>query len=222
MKNYIQNKNNLKKGNFISVSSINIVVKDEIEFDLKLPDLESTLRDLPSSFLKNVDYIMFGNFDFLRKKGYNASYMDGIIYVLNSQEKNYDVLDDIVHEIGHSVEEWQSEIIYGDGALEKEFLQKRKTLNAEFKKEGIEIPEKIMRETEYNQSLDLFFSDEIGYPRMSTISQGIFYSPYGATSLREYFANGFEAYYYHKDLYLKNVSPILFSKLEDLELGEMQ
>ena len=35
--------------------------------------------------------------------------------------------------------------------------------------------------------------------------------------LREYFANGFEAYFYHKDIYLKKVSPILYGKLEELE-----
>ena len=67
---------------------------------------------------------------------------------------------------------------------------------------------------EYDDELDAYFSDVLGYPKMTVIAQGIFYSPYGATSLREYFANGFEAYFYHKDFYLKKVSPVLFDKLD--------
>ena len=122
MKNYIQKKNELRKGNFLSVASINVIVKDEIEFDLNLSDLDETLESLPPSFLRNIDYIIFGNFDFLRKKGYNASYMDGAVYVLNFKDNNFDVLDDIVHEIGHAVEEDQNEFVYGDGTLEREFL----------------------------------------------------------------------------------------------------
>lgn len=220
MKNYIKQKNSLQKGNFLTVNSINVVVKDDILFDLNLKSLERVLKSFPSTFLKGVDYIMFGNFDFLRKKNYNASYMDGVIYVLNHQGDNHDILDDIVHEVGHAVEEQQHDFIYGDGVIEQEFLKKRKYLNLEFQKESIAIPDEIMQNPEYNENLDKFFSEEIGYANMMSMSNGIFYSPYGATSLREYFANGFEAFYYHKDLYLKKVSPVLFSKLEDLETGE--
>ena len=52
---------------------------------------------------------------------------------------------------------------------------------------------------------------------LSAITIHMFYSPYGATSLREYFANGFEAYYYHRDVnFLKKISPILFDKVKEL------
>ena len=146
--------------------------------------------------------------------------MDGVIYVLNHQGDNHDILDDIVHEVGHAVEEQHYDFIYGDELIKQEFLKKRNYLNAEFQKESIIIPDEVMQNSEYNESLDKFFSEEIGYANMMSMSNGIFYSPYGATSLREYFANGFEAFYYHKDLYLKKVSPVLFSKLEDLETGE--
>ena len=62
-----------------------------------------------------------------------------------------------------------------------------------------------MSNPEYNKELDHYFSDVIGYPKMTSYAQGIFYSP-TVTSLREYFANGFEAYFFHKDFYLKKVS----------------
>lgn len=220
MKNYIKNKNNLNVGNFVTVGSINIIIKDDLKYDLNLDDVKSVLTSLPKNFLINLDYIMFGDFDFLKQNGYNASYADGVIYVSNEQGSNLDVLDDIVHEIGHSVEERYDYLVYGDGVLEREFLKKRKLLNIEMKKSGIHIPEEMYLNPDYDENLDNIFANEIGYPSMTVISQGIYYSPYAATSLREYFANGFEAYFYHKDIYLKKVSPLLFAKMEELEMGE--
>jgi hypothetical protein len=220
MRNYISDKQELRKGNFLTIAAINIIIKDELMFDLSLADLESVLAKFPKSFLKDLDYIMFGDFDFLRKKGYNASYKDGVIYVLNSQENNLDIIDDIVHEIGHSVEEMHRGFVYGDGQLQREFLSKRRLLGRELEKQGYDVPDHMYTEEEYDEGLDNMFANEIGYPAMTSMAQGIFYSPYAATSLREYFANGFEAYFYHRDLYLKKVSPLLFMKIEQLEIGE--
>ena len=217
MQNYIKSRRNLDKGSFLTHSAVNIVVKDHLAFDLEVEDLESVIDLFPQAITRNIDYIIFGNFDFLRKNNYNAAYKDGAIYVLNTQEDNSDILDDIVHEIGHSVEDNYGDVVYGDGLLEQEFLKKREILRRELSKEGIDVPEEVMSNPEYQQGLDIFFSEDIGYPRMTSIVQGIFYSPYGATSLQEYFANGFEAHYYHKDIYLQKVSPVLYSKIKKLE-----
>lgn len=219
MRGYLKSKAKLNETNFLTVSGINVVIKDPIDFDMSTGDLKETLENLPSHFLSDIDYIIFGEFDFLKKKGYNAAYMDGAIYASNSQEDNLSVLDDIVHEIGHSVEERYKNFVYSDMEIEREFLKKRSQLQKEFETSGISLPKEKMQNAEYDTELDMYFSQVIGYPTMTTLSQGIFYSPYGATSLREYFANGFEAYFFHRDLYLKKVSPILFNKLEKLETG---
>lgn len=217
MRNYIKSRRNLEKGSFITHRAISVVVKDELMFDLEMSDIEEIIDSFPHAITRNIDYIIFGDFDFLKKQNYNASYKDGAIYVLNNQEGNNDVLDDIVHEIGHSVEDNYHDLIYGDNLLEKEFIKKRIILRKELAKEGIDVPEEVMMNPDYNQGLDIFFSEKIGYPKMTSIVQGIFYSPYGATSLREYFANGFEAHYYHRDLYIQKVSPILYQKIQQLE-----
>ena len=61
----------------------------------------------------------------------------------------------------------------------------------------------------------LYFA--IGYAALTPISMNLFYSPYAITSLREYFANGFEAFYFHKDHdKLLRISPALYTKLEKL------
>jgi len=51
---------------------------------------------------------------------------------------------------------------------------------------------------------------------MTSIVLGLFYSPYAATSLREYFANGFENYFLKNKIYLKKISLNLYNKIEEL------
>jgi hypothetical protein len=52
---------------------------------------------------------------------------------------------------------------------------------------------------------------------LTSLTNEIFYSPYAATSLREYYANGFEAYFHKRDLaFLKNISPALYNIYTEL------
>ena len=48
----------------------------------------------------------------------------------------------------------------------------------------------------------------------------LFCSPYGATSIREYFANGFEFYFVKNRKLVKTVSPQLYKKLIEVEKGD--
>ena len=72
---------------------------------------------------------------------------------------------------------------------------------------------------EYNIEFDNFLYKEVGYPKLSTLSQHIYASPYAATSLREYFATGFVEYLMGDRNYLRSVSPALYKKIEYL-IGE--
>ena len=72
MRDYIQSKRNLDKGNFVTHSAINVVVKDDLLFDLEMSDIEEIIDMFPKAITKNIDYIIFGDFDFLKKQNYNA------------------------------------------------------------------------------------------------------------------------------------------------------
>jgi len=194
-----------------------MIIKDDLNFVLNHDKLGEVLSRLPKAFTRLVDYVIFGNFDFLSKMHFNAAFKDGAIYVSSIQVDNSSVIDDIVHEIGHAVEESFWNEIYSDLQLEREFVKKRMQLHSELEKSGYRYSSLEMSKIEYDKRLDSFFYNDVGYPEMTVISQGIYFSPYGATSLREYFANGFEAYFYHKDAYLQKVSPVLYKKLEELE-----
>ena len=54
---------------------------------------------------------------------------------------------------------------------------------------------------------------------LNMVTTGIFIRPYGAVSIREYFATGFESYYLNTEKRdsLFNISPDLYDKIDSLD-----
>lgn len=204
---------------------IHMVVANRITNDVSpLTVIERLKGKVPSRYVENVDAIYVGKFEHLEKMDHNASYMDGVIYVTNEQDSEDDMIEDIIHEIGHAVEEKHSVELYSDEKIKREFLGKRQRLYDLLASEGynVEIHQMDFLSPDYKESLDSFFYMEVGYPFMEMLSSTLFYSPYGATSLREYFANGFESIYFSNDgNRLKKISPILYNKIKLIE-GNIQ
>jgi len=178
--------------------------------------LEFIENRIPSHLAYLIDSIYIGDFSFLKERDINAMYEDGAIYTTNEQTNEKDMIDDIVHEIAHSAEKLAGSEIYADGNVEEEFLGKRRKLYHILNAEGYEIPELYFFETDYNKEFDEILYKTIGYDKLVFLTMGLFNSPYGATSLREYFANGFEAYFIEDKQHLKKISPNLYNKLEFL------
>ena len=107
--------------------------------------------------------------------------------------------------------------IYGDGEVEREFLTKRKKMFDILTAEGYNIPARYFLDTEFDEDFDAFLYQVVGYPMLTTLTMGIFISPYAMTSLREYWARGFENYYIKDRPYLEKISPALYDKIEELE-----
>ena len=73
--------------------------------------------------------------------------------------------------------------------------------------------------SEYDEKFDDFLYKKVGYDALASIAMGLFITPYAATSLREYFATGYVEYLMGDRNYLKNVSPVLYKKIQTL-IGE--
>ncbi len=72
-------------------------------------------------------------------------------------------------------------------------------------------------DTEYDIEFDDFLLNKVGYDKLSILMQGLFISPYAATSLREYFATGFTDFFMEPDhRLLRSISPILYKKIEKI------
>jgi hypothetical protein len=186
-------------------------ISDEVDLDEFVHSINARI---PGHLLQDVEMVYIGEFPELA--GRNAAFLDGAIYISNEEPTTYDMLEDAIHEIAHSIEISASSVVYEDGLLEKEFLSKREKLKSILDAHGYEFPERLYYDTEYRSTFDEFLYSVVGYPTLLTLTIGLFASPYGATSLREYFANGFEKYYLGNTKLVKDVSPVLYNKLNTL------
>ena len=177
---------------------------------------------LPDNILDTIDVIYVKHLDEFESRDVNALYKDGAIYVTNLQDDNQDMVDDIVHEFAHAVEEAYGAQIYEDEKIQREFLGKRIRFERILRSAGFDTSRHNFKNLEYSQVLDEFFFEDIGYPTLVSYSYGLFLGPYGITSLREYFATGFEEYFMGDKRLLNSLSPAIYEKLNNLIMEEYE
>jgi len=176
--------------------------------------LKKIEQRVPERLTNNVDVIYIADLPDFRSKSFNALYKDGAIYISPDQDNEADLLDDIIHEIAHSLEREHQNLIYGDGNLEREFLGKRRTLYYLLDNPTLGMLD--YNNADYTAKFDDHMYNDIGYDNLRMITSGLFYSPYAITSLREYWANGFENYLLGDRAKLKDLSPVLYNKVDEL------
>ena len=200
--------------------SINVFIKEPIKGISLINVLNKVEEIIPKRLLTNIEVIYIGKFDFLEDKEVNAMYKDGAIYISNEQDDEQDMLDDFIHEISHAVEEKYNFEIYGDSVVEEEFLEKRKKLYSILKAYDFQPDVSLFLEPEYSELFDNFLYKKVGYSKLEQFSMNLFISPYSVTSLREYFATGFESYYLNNQKELKSLCTQLYNKIEEIALSE--
>jgi len=216
-----QLKNNIQ--DFYTPGGIHVYFKDKLTNDEV--DVESIVakveKVIPEHLRSEVEMIIVGWFQEFEDREINAFYKDGTLCISHLQDDNEDMYDDIIHEISHSIEAPFGYEIYGDNKLKDEFLRKRKYLHDILWQLGYKAPMAFFENTEYDEEFDMFLYKTIGYDKLVNLIQGLFISPYAATSLREYFATGFTDFYLdsnHK--FLQKISPVLYKKLITLQAQE--
>lgn len=209
-----------KNQKYFVYKNINVVIKDDFIIDINLKDvLKKLFKAIPNSLFHQVEAIYVGQFKELNQRKINAAYMDGAIYITNTQSSEDDLIDDLVHELAHSIEEMIKFDIYEDGKIISEFTSKRLKLKEILLSNNYKTDKQDFENIEFSEKFDKYLYEDIGYPILHTLVVGLFCSPYGATSIREYFANGFEYFYLKDRQYVKTISPQLYKKLIDLEKG---
>jgi len=199
--------------------TINLYIKDPLTRDVDVRNvMEKISSVIPPHLISEIDSIFVGIFEEFEEAETNAMFKDGAIYVSNDQDNEEDMVDDIIHEIAHSLESPQGYLIYGDGKLQEEFMAKRMKLYEILKAEGLRPNLKLFADPDYTKEIDTYLYEDIGYDRLNFIasSYSLFTSAYCATSLREYFANGFEYYFLDDRKYLSEICPQLYKKIEEL------
>ena len=213
-------KNQQNNIDFYTPGGVHVFFKDQLSNDAV--DTEDVLAKIeskiPQHLFSEIEMIIVGWFEEFEERNINAFYDSGTIYVSNIQDDGADMYDDIVHELAHALEEAHGYTIYADEKVKNEFLRKRKYLHDILLKHDFKAPMAFFMEVEFEQEFDDFLYKTAGYEKLSSLMQGLFLTPYAATSLREYFATGFTEFYLdpnHK--FFKKVSPELYSKIYQLQ-----
>ena len=210
-------KKSKKMKDHYKLHDIDIFIKDPLPEDISADFvLKYISKRIPYYLLKGVDMIYIGQFRQLIDRQVNALFEDGAVYITNEQDNDKDMIDDVIHEVAHSIEHVYGDLIYDDGSVAREFLGKRKRLFSNLMRYRHNPPVEMQIELEFSKRIDDYFYKEVGYEAMWNLINGLFPSPYAATSLREYFARGFEEYVMENKQDLKKVCPVLFSKIEQL------
>jgi len=225
--NNIMQKNNLLEyiteslkhtGIYYFSNDIPVWTEDPLPDSINLDKVFASVKRLiPSDYLKYLHAVRIGMFDEMYDRELNALYKDGVLYVSNMQDNDEDMVDDIIHEIAHAVEQHNHDFIYEDETVLLEFLGKRKRLHDLLKSEGYDVKIEQFLAVKYDYDFDMFLFQDIGYPILEPLTLGLFLSPYSVTSLNEYFAVGFETNYMKETNYIKKICPKLAEKINYLD-----
>lgn len=227
MKNKIQQivkesfRSRVKNSNYHNFFSIEVFVNDPLPSNIDLDYVFSFINRRISPFILDlINSVHIGYFQDLEDRHINAKYSDGKIYLTNDQSDNNDMVDDIVHELAHALEDSYGKEIYLDKSIEQEFLGKRKKLERFLRYMEYDTHLYDFEKIEYDKRLDFFLLKDVGYDTIETLTMGLFINPYAATSVREYFAEGFEDYYLNNADYVRNMCPALYKVLDQINKVE--
>lgn len=209
LKSFIKNENPIGE---YKLGHINVFVRQQLQVNIN--NIIQILKKLPLGILNTVKSIEIGDFDSLNNRQVQALYDNKTIYISSKLESEKEYLDNIIHEFAHACEQIYYNDLYADGHIELEFQYKRQKMQQILDSYGIcDIPEEKFKNVEYDHEFDTFLYKDIGYSKLDYMLRGIFLSPYAATSLREYFANGFEKYFLENSQRVREISPVLYDKI---------
>ena len=216
-----RNKKNQK--HFVVFGTVNLYVLNPLPKSINILEvIESVENKIPGHLVSHIDAIYVGTFKEFKEKQINAMYRDGAVYVSNEQDNIMDMVDDIIHEIAHASENENSQEIYADGKIQREFLGKRERLESLLGEYGYLQDVKVdFSQIEYSKELDILLYNVIGYDIVETLTTGLFVKPYAVTDIREYYATAFEEYLLGDIDYLRRISPVAFSKVHFVCTGEV-
>jgi len=202
---------------YLLFGNLYVYVRDNLPGHIDLEEVfQFIYSKVPQHLFSEIDAIYVGNFEELQDRQIQSMYKDGAIYVTNLQSNLMDMVEDIIHELAHSLEEPYGMIVYADGQVGSEFVGKRTRLRDLLSARGYNVESINFENSEFDKAFDTYLHKDIGYPVLTNLTLGLFNSPYAATSLREYFATGSEEYILGDRELIRNISAALFTKIQEI------
>jgi hypothetical protein len=225
MKDYLKNSFNkaMKERKEYYLYDIPIYLLNKFPDHINIENILQELTDyLPYELISGLDSMYVGEFKEFKERDIQAFLKDGAIYISSfkgAQNITEEIIvGNIIHEVGHLAEEKFYFDLFSDSKIEKEYIGKKKRLVDLLRANGVSFLEMghMFFSEDMVDELDDFLYKTLGYDNLIILTTGLFLSPYSVTSIREYFANGFEEYIFGDRNYLKDISPALYNKLDSL------
>jgi len=226
MKEYLKdsfNKNLKERKEYYLYNNIPVYILKSFPEHINIKNIIGDVEDLiPYRFISDLEGIYVGEFPELKSRKIQAMLKDDAIYLSSFKDHpevtEEIIVNNIIHELAHMLEDKSYLEIYNDDSIEKEYVGKKKRLVDLLRANGISFPGmgKLFFSENHVDELDEFLFKQIGYDNLSALTPGLFLSPYSVTSLREYFAEGFEEWILGDQHYLKEICPALLNKIKTL------
>ena len=206
-------KRGIKMKDQFTLNDVTVIIKDKLPDNVD-PDFVFNYVNarVPFYLTKNIEMIYIGMFPEMKERDIDAFFENDAIYVTNEQSNEMDMIEDLIHEISHAIEQYNQEFIYGNGALQREFIAKRKRLSG-LLSQKFTVPADFNINFEYDRAIDEFLFRDVGYDVLNQVCVGLFPSAYAATSISEYWALGFEELFIGDKDRLRNLCPVLYRTL---------
>ena len=128
LKEYVKNskkQSDKSRREYTLYGHIYVYIQDFLPENIDIVSVLQTIENtIPPHLANEIDTIFIGEYQELKARAMTAMYESGAIYVSNEQDDEGDMVDDIIHELAHSLEYPYGWHIYSDNILEKEFLSK--------------------------------------------------------------------------------------------------
>ena len=202
--------------------NVPVYVVNKFPSNIKINNiLDSVKNIINKKYLDRLEAIYIGDFKDLNRRDIQSMLKDDAIWISSNNVKNIIteplVVENIIHEIAHLLEEKYQSQIYGDGKLEREYDSKKNRLFHLLKNEGYDIDLNLFFSDDMLKEFDNFLYKMVGYDKISLLTAGLFLSPYSITTIREYFASGMLDYLTNDNSYIDEISPVLYSKIKQIE-----
>lgn len=202
--------------------NVPVYVINKFPSNIKINNILDSVKDIINKkYLDGLETIYIGDFKDLNRRDIQSMLKDDAIWISSNNVKNVIteplVVENIIHEIAHLLEEKYQSQIYGDGKLEREYNSKKSRLFHLLKNEGYDIDLELFFSDDMLKEFDNFLYKVVGYDKISLLTAGLFLSPYSITTVREYFASGMLDYLTNDNSYIDEISPVLYSKINRIE-----
>ena len=110
---------------YLLFGNLYVYVRDNLPSHVNLEEVfQFIYARIPQHLFSEVDAVYVGDFEELREREVQSIYKDGAIYVTNMQSNLMDMVEDVIHELAHSLEGPYGMIIYADQQVDSEFTGK--------------------------------------------------------------------------------------------------